>query len=321
MIRLCLVISSFLLLNGIGPMEAGAAPISNEGTIESRTPVRKAEAMKPIALWPGAAPGDKGDIGEEKDTSPANEDRNSPNYVIRLGNVTQPTVTVYKAPADKANGAAIVVCPGGGYSILAMNLEGTEVCQFLNSIGVTAVLLKYRVPARKDRERYAAPLQDAQRAVGLTRHNAKEWGIDPARIGILGFSAGGHLTATLLANNATRTYPELDDADKESCRPNFAVLIYPAYLTTDDLTRLAPEVKVTAETPPTFITMTQDDPVHVENALLYALALKQAKVPFELHVYPKGGHGYGLRKSDNLVSQWPQRLQGWLSTQGWLAKK
>ncbi|HLJ56990.1 MAG TPA: alpha/beta hydrolase [Chthonomonadaceae bacterium] len=274
--------------------------------------------MKPIPLWPGAAPGDKDDIGEEKDTSPANEDRASKSYVIRLGSVSQPTITVYPAPAEKRTGAAVVVCPGGGYSILAMNLEGTEVCDWLNSIGVTAVLLKYRVPARRDRERYAAPLQDAQRALGLVRFHAKEWEVDPARVGILGFSAGGHLSATTCASAAERTYPAVDEADKESCRPSFCILIYPAYLATDDNAHLAPEIKVTADTPPTFITMTQDDPVHVEGALLYALALKKAKVPFELHVYPKGGHGYGLRHSENLVSQWPARAEGWLRTQGWL---
>ena len=283
-----------------------------------RTENGKLEAMKPIALWPGVAPGDKGDIADEKDTTDPKEDRNGPKYVIRLGNVSQPTITVYRPDKALDTGAAVVVCPGGGYSILAMNLEGSEVCTWLNSIGVTGILLKYRVPARKDRERHAAPLQDAQRAVGLARHRAKEWGIDPGRIGVLGFSAGGHLSATLLANTATRTYPEVDAADKESCRPDFAVLIYPAYLANNELTQLAPEVKVTSGTPPAFIAMTQDDPVHVEGALLYALALKQAKVPFELHIYPKGGHGYGLRPSENLVSQWPQRAEGWLSTQGWL---
>ncbi len=277
--------------------------------------------MEPIALWPGAAPGDRVDIGDEKDTSPANEDRTAPNYVIRLGNVSQPTITVYKPAKERDTGAAVVVCPGGGYSILAMNLEGTEVCEWLNSIGITSVLLKYRVPARKELERYAAPLQDAQRAIGLVRQHAGEWAIDPRRVGVLGFSAGGHLSATLCAHSADRTYPVVDDADKQSCRPDFTILIYPAYLATDDLTNLAPEVKVTGATPPTFIAMTQDDPVHVEGPLLYALALKQAKVSFELHVYPEGGHGYGLRPSKNLVSQWPQRVEGWLRTRGLLSAR
>lgn len=285
----------------------------------NRAESARLEPMKPIALWPGAAPGDKGDLGEEKDTTGEAERNGDPKkYIVRLGNVSQPTITVYQPPKEKDTGAAVVVAPGGGYSILAMNLEGTEVCKWLNSVGVTGVLLKYRVPARKDRERYAAPLQDAQRALRIVRHRAKEWGIDRARIGILGFSAGGHLSAVLCANSETRTYPEVDAADKESCRPDFLILIYPAYLATDDLAHSAPEVKVTPNTPPTFLAMTQDDPVRVEGALMYALALKQAKVPFELHVYPTGGHGYGLRPSNNLVSQWPQRVEGWLTTQGWL---
>jgi acetyl esterase/lipase len=309
------ILSSFALC--ALALSVGAAPVAAEpGAAHKEAGV--SEVMKPIPLWQGVAPGDKGDIGEERDTSPANEDRSSKSYVSRIGFVSQPTITVYKPPKEKDTGAAVVVCPGGGYSILAMNLEGSEVCEWLNSIGVTGILLKYRVPARKERERYAAPLQDVQRAVGIARSRAKEWNIDPARTGVLGFSAGGNLAAALCANNATRTYPAVDDADKESCRPSFAILIYPAYLATDDLARLAPEVKVTPDNPPTFITMTQDDPVHVEGALLYALALKQAKVPFELHVYPRGGHGYGLRPSENLVSEWPQRAAGWLETQGWL---
>ena len=278
-------------------------------------------AENPIPLWPGTAPGEKGDIGEEKDTTKPDQDPPG-KYIIRLGNVTKPTITIFKPPKDKHTGAAIVVCPGGGYSILAMDLEGTEVCKWLNSLGVTAVLLKYRVPIRKGQDRYAAPLQDSQRALGLVRHRAKEWGIDPARVGILGFSAGAHLSVTTSTNYEARTYPPVDDADKESCRPDFTILIYPAYLTQPDGSmNLAPEVRVTANTPPAFIAMTQDDPVHVENAYAYALALKNAKVPTEVHTYPKGGHGYGLRPSENAVSHWPDRAAEWLKTQGWLKPK
>ncbi len=275
----------------------------------------------PILLWPGVAPGEKGDIGPEGDTSKPNPNEPPERYVIRLSNITQPTITVYRPASDKDTGAAVIVCPGGGYQILAMNLEGTEVCQWLNSIGVTAILLKYRVPGRPGLQRYTAALQDAQRAVGMVRHRAREWGIDPKRLGILGFSAGGHLSATTSNSYETRTYPAVDDADKESCRPDFTVLIYPAYLVPDnDMSHLAPEIKVTANTPPTFIAMTEDDPIHVENAFTYALALKNAKVPVELHVYPTGWHGYGLRPSPNLVSHWPQRVAEWLTAQGWLKK-
>ena len=274
-----------------------------------------------ISLWPGVAPGEKGDIGEEKDTTPPDANVKPEDYIVRLGNVSRPTITVYPAPKDKDTGAAVLVCPGGGYHILAMNLEGSEVCEWLNSLGVTAFLLKYRVPVRVGLERHVAPLQDAQRALGIIRHRAKEWGIDPKRLGILGFSAGGHLSAAASTNYETRTYPAVDEADKESCRPDFTVLIYPAYLTAkDDLIHIAPEIKVTANTPQTFIAMTQDDPVHVENGLVYTLALQKAKVSVELHIYPVGGHGYGLRPSKNQVSHWPRRVSQWLTAQGLLKK-
>jgi acetyl esterase/lipase len=273
---------------------------------------------QPIPIWPGAAPGDAGDIGEEKDTTTPDQDKPG-KYIIRLGNVSKPTIQVFKPAKEKDTGAAVVVCPGGGYQILAMDLEGSEVCKWLNSVGVTGILLKYRVPARKDRPRCAAPLQDAQRAMGLVRQNAKEWGIDPGRVGILGFSAGGHLSATASNTFDSRTYPSVDDADKQSCRPDFTILIYPAYITSPDGSmNVAPEIKVTSSTPPTFIAMTEDDPVHVESALAYTVALKTAKVPVELHVYPKGGHGYGLRPSEHTVSRWPARAADWLAASGYL---
>jgi acetyl esterase/lipase len=276
----------------------------------------------PIPLWPGIAPGEKGDIGEEHDTTKPDPKVPKEKYIIRLGNVSKPTLTVFRPPADKETGTAVVVCPGGGYSILAYDLEGTEICDWLNSVGVTGVLLKYRVPARKGRERYDAPLQDVQRTIGLVREHAKEWGINPKRVGVLGFSAGGHLAAAVSNNYATRTYPEVDEADKQSCRPDFTVLIYPAYLTAkDDLSKLAPELKVTKETPPAFIVQTQDDPIKVENAYTYALALKNAKVPAELHVYATGGHGYGLRPAGHTVTTWPARCAEWMGAMGWLKKE
>jgi acetyl esterase/lipase len=271
----------------------------------------KADSTKheTIFLWPDIAPGEKGDIGEEKDTSPGSG-------IIRLGNVSKPAITIFRPAADKDTGAAVIVCPGGGYSILAYDLEGSEVCEWLNSIGVTGVLLKYRVPGRGG-QRHTASLQDAQRAIGLVRSRASEWGIDPKRIGILGFSAGGHLSATASNTFESRTYPAVDDADKISCRPDFTILIYPAYLTEkDDSTKLAAEIKVTKQTPPAFVTMTADDPVHVENAYAYGLALKRASVPAEVHIYPKGGHGYGLRPSENAVSHWPDRAAEWMKGQG-----
>jgi acetyl esterase/lipase len=210
--------------------------------------------------------------------------------------------------------------PGGGYHVLAMDLEGTEVCSWLNSLGVTAALLKYRVPRREGKERHAPALQDAQRAMGILRRRAAEFNVDPKRIGVLGFSAGGHLAAALSASHKSRTYPLADDADQTSCRPDFAVLIYPGLLT--DRSKgdaLAAEVAVSRETPPTFLAMSQDDPVRPENVLLYALALQRERVPMELHLFPVGGHGYGLRRTDHLVTTWPERAADWLRSQGWLS--
>jgi acetyl esterase/lipase len=277
-------------------------------------------ADAPVRLWPGDAPGEKGDIGEEKDTSEPGKGLVAGKPLIRLGNVSQPTLTVFRPRKEKDTGAAVVVCPGGGYNILALDLEGSEVCEWLNDIGITGILLKYRVPARKDRPRHEAPLQDVQRAISLTRQHAGEWGIDPKRVGVLGFSAGGHLAA--VACHAERAYPAADDSDKFDCLPNFAVLIYPAYLVQKDkLDTLSPELPVSAKTPPTFIAMTLDDPVHVEGAFAYALAMKNAKVPCELHVYPDGGHGYGLRRTGKLVTTWPDRAADWLRVSGWVKAK
>lgn len=274
-----------------------------------------------LRLWPGNAPGDQAPVGEEHDTTKPSDGLIAGQRVIRLGNVSQPTITVYRPPAGHQSGCAIVVCPGGAYQILAMDLEGTEVCEWLNSIGVTGVLLKYRVPKRPGLEKHAAALQDAQRAVGLVRAHAKEWGVDPARVGALGFSAGGHLAAAVSCQYQQRTYPAVDAADELSCRPDFTVLIYPGYLTLKDKgDAVAPELILSTNTPPTFLAMAADDPVRVENALYYALALKKAGVPFELHIYPTGGHGYGLRPSRDLVTTWPQRAADWMRSRGWLER-
>lgn len=277
-------------------------------------------ADKEILLWPGQAPGEKADIGEEKDTTKPTDNMVAGKRVIRLGNVSKPTLTLYRAPKEKNTGAAVVVFPGGAYNILALDLEGTEICEWLNSIGVNGVLVKYRVPKRAGIEKHAAALQDAQRAIGLVRQHASEWGIDPKRVGVIGFSAGAHLSAAVSAARE-RAYPLIDDADKLSSHPDFTMLIYPAYLTVKDQPDKTPEeVAVTTSTPPMFITMTQDDPVNVENALRYSLALKQEKVPFELHVYPKGGHGYGLRRTENPLTAWPDRAAEWMKSRGLLQR-
>jgi acetyl esterase/lipase len=266
-----------------------------------------------IALWNSPAPGDQQGFGAEKDTTKPTDGLIAGKSVIRLGNVSKPTIAVYRPPPAKDSGAAVLVCPGGGYQILAMDLEGTEVCDWLNSLGITGVLLKYRVPKRAGLEKHTAALQDAQRALGLVRGRAKEWGIDPKRIGVLGFSAGGHLAAALSNNYQERTYPKVDEADGLSCRPDFTLLIYPGYLTIKEQNdKVAPDLNITSNTPPTFMVMAENDPVRVENALFYGAALRKAHVPFELHIYPTGGHGYGLRPTKELVTTWPQRAAEWM---------
>lgn len=270
-----------------------------------------------VPLWPGTAPGDNGGLAPESDTTKPTDNLVGGRKLIRLGNVSKPTLTVYRAPKAKSTGAAVLVFPGGGYNILAMDLEGTEVCEWLNSLGVTAVLVKYRVPARPGGPRWAAPLQDAQRAAGMVRQRAGELGIDAKRIGVLGFSAGGHLAAAISTNYNMRTYDTVDAADAVSCRPDFTVLIYPAYLTVEkEGDKVSPELKVTKDTPPTFLVQAEDDGVRVETSLFYYAALRNAKVPAEMHLYPVGGHGYGLRPTEKLVTTWPKRAEDWFRTLG-----
>jgi acetyl esterase/lipase len=234
--------------------------------------------------------------------------------IVRLGNVSKPTITLF-SPKENNTGAAVVVFPGGAYRILAIDLEGTEVCDWLNTIGVTCVLLKYRVPDSGPLPKSQAALQDAQRAVGLVRAHAAEWHIDPNKIGVLGFSAGAHLAAALSTHFEQRLYDAVDAADRQSCRPDFAVVVYPGYLALSEQNFAAnAEINPTEKTPPSFIVQTEDDPVHVENATSYFLQLKNAKVPAELHIYAEGGHGYGLRKTEQPVTGWPKLVETWLHT-------
>ncbi len=241
--------------------------------------------------------------------------------LIRLGNVSNPTLTLYQ-PKGKSTGAAVVVFPGGGYKILAIDLEGTEVCDWLSSSGIVCALVKYRVPDTGPYPKSSAALQDAQRAVGMVRSHAAEWHIDPKRIGVLGFSAGAHLAAAVSTHFEQRLYGRVDAADSASCRPDFAVIVYPGYLALADQNFASnPDVKPTADTPPSFIVQAEDDPVHVENAVNYFMALKNAKVPAELHIYAKGGHGYGLRRTELPVTRWPSAVETWLHTIGVLSGK
>jgi acetyl esterase/lipase len=277
-------------------------------------------ADKPLVidLWPDKAPGDKVSVGEEKVTEPKPGAKNG---IISITNVTRPTLTVFRPAKEKATGAAVVIAPGGGYNILAWDLEGTEVAEWLSSVGVTAFVLKYRVPRRSDNDPKDGPppqaLMDAQRALSIVRSRAGDFGIDPKRIGMLGFSAGGHLTAWTETNFDKREYEPIDEIDKVSCRPDFAVVIYPGYLARDK-DELAPEIRVSKETPPTFIAQATDDPVRAENSIVLWRALKKAGVSAELHLYAKGGHGFGLRPSEKPCSTWPKRCEDWLQSQGYL---
>lgn len=274
-----------------------------------------AAAADPVVvdLWPGKAPGEAGPVADEKFLDPNPKDAKP---VARLTNVTKPTLTVFRPAKEAATGACVIVAPGGGYNILAWDLEGTEVAEWLNSLGVTACVLKYRVPRRPGASKTDPPvaaLHDAQRAVSLVRSKAKDWDLDPAKIGMLGFSAGGHLTAWTATNADKRSYDAVDDADKASCRPDFVVLVYPAYLTDKQKPdALAAEIRASKDTPPTFFAHAYDDPISPENSVRFFLELKRLKVPAELHVYTTGGHGFGLRASDKSASTWPARCEEWL---------
>lgn len=279
-----------------------------------------------VRLWPATPPGDDGlKLPEEGDTSGPDGRGVAGRPVIRIGNVTHPELAIYPAPADKATGAAVVVCPGGGHRILAYDLEGTEVAEWLNSRGVTALVLKYRVPAREGRPRWHAAVQDAQRALSLTRAKASDWGIKPDRIGILGFSAGGE-TAARAALMTERQYSPVDATDDTPWRPDFGILIYPAYLVDEPQAapgspadapkpapRLREDVPVSKDSPPMFLAHAYDDPVTPMSSVLLFAALKQAGVRSELHIYSQGGHGYGLRPTETPVTSWPRRCEEWLA--------
>jgi len=250
-----------------------------------------------VNIWPGEVPGE---------TCKEAETATSRGGVLRIANVSNPTLSVYPGRKSKQTRRTVLVLPGGGYSILAFDLEGTEIAAWLNRAGYAAAVLKYRVPRNRD-----GALQDAQRALGLLRFRAAEWGLDPNRIGVLGFSAGGHLAASLSTHHDKRNYSGVDAADQVSCRPDFTVLVYPAYLGATDST-LTEGIPVTAQTPPAFIVQTQDDSKYVSSATAYTLALSQAGVAAELHLFPTGGHGYGLRPSAYPVSLWPDLCETWM---------
>jgi acetyl esterase/lipase len=265
-------------------------------------PALAEDAHATIRLWPGKAPGEQAAIEPEVTGE-------------RVTNVSDPTLAVYPAPADKATGVGILIAPGGAYQFLSWPLEGTEIAEWFNRIGVTAFVLKYRVPRRSFDTDSRLPLMDAQRAMSLVRRRAKEWALDPARIGFLGFSAGGHLGANLENNPEPRAYEAVDETDTTSCRPDFTVLIYPGgLLDPKDPTRLAPAMRLSKNTPPTFIAVAADDTGSAENSIRYFLALRAAGVPGELHVYAGGGHGFGIRPRAGASATWTDRCVDWLRT-------
>lgn len=297
-----------------------------------------------VPIWPGTPPDAQPATGPEVVGTPEHSVAGKPWQYVR--SVSQPTLTVY-SPSGNNTGVAVVVFPGGGYEILAIDLEGSEVCDWLTSRGITCVLLKYRVPGEKGYPKSAPypksgpypesplALEDAQRTLGLARLHAAEWHIDPHKIGVLGFSAGGHLVVAASTNFEKRLYPAVDAADQQSCRPDFAVALYPGHLTVSakkwDVERggkkyvvpqwvagnpdlsLNPDIHVTRETPPTFIVQAEDDPVDaVQNSIVYFLALKQAGVPAEMHLFAHGGHAFGLRPTKFPITNWPRLVESWL---------
>ena len=297
-----------------------------------------------VAIWPGAAPDAQAVAGPEAAETSGKDFLVAGRPAVGVSNVTRPTMTVY-SPEGKNTGAAVVVFPGGGYQVLAIDLEGTEVCDWLTPRGITCVLLKYRVtdvgPYPKSGPYPESPmaLEDAQRTVGLVRFHAAEWHIDPHKIGVLGFSSGGHLVAAISTHYAKRLYPAVDAADKESCRPDFAVAIYPGHLSlsaaewdakqgvkkfavphpanADEELGLNPEIPVTSQTPPTFLLQAEDDHVDdVNDSLAYYIALKKAGVPVEMHLYAHGGHAFGLRRTELPITGWPQLVETWLGAIG-----
>jgi acetyl esterase/lipase len=278
-----------------------------------------------VELWADKVPDETGDIAPEKTLMSPKMDRKQvevtePTKLVT--NVSKPSITIYRPAKDKDTGTAMVICPGGGYWNLYWELEGEEVAAWLNSLGVTGIILKYRVPRRPDEpkaEPARRPLQDAQRAVSLVRSKAKEWGIDPQRIGMVGFSAGGHLAIATATSFDKRTFEASDDIDKVSCRPNFAIALYSGYLKSKDKDELARGLNIPKDTPPIFLAHGGDDIVSdPEHSVIMYRALKRAAVPAELHIYASTTHDFGVRQSDRPYGAWTKSCADWLRDQGFL---
>jgi acetyl esterase/lipase len=309
-------------------MKPGTAMVSLAAWLCLAWSTAGADQPQVVQLWLGPAPDETGTIGPEKVLLSPKLTRKQvevtePTRMVT--NVTDPTLTIYRPAKDKDTGTAILICPGGGYWNLYWQLEGEEVATWLNSLGVTGIILKYRVPRRPGEDRTAParrPLQDAQRAVSLVRSKAREWGIDPQRIGMVGFSAGGHLAIATATSFAQRTYPPNDAIDQISCRPNFAILVYPGYLKVKDKDELAPWLHIPADTPPVFLAHGGDDIISPpEHSVVLYRALKRAGVAAELHIYATATHDFGVRPSDQPCSTWTQACTHWLRNQGLLPSR
>jgi acetyl esterase/lipase len=277
------------------------------GTLSAAEPIT-------IKLWPNGPEEPAGFTPK-----PAEEKKSDKDGLRRSSGVNDPTITVYRP--EKPNGTAIVVAPGGAYSGLAIEHEGTMVCDYLVKQGITPVLLRYRVPRRDPQDPSKYPLQDAQRAMGIVRHRAAEWGVKPDRIGFLGFSAGGHLTVMVTLHANDRTYKQDPTLDVPDATPNFSVPVYPAYLTPkEDTFKLLPEIKVTDKAPPMCLVHAHDDKGQTSSsgsALLY-LEYKKLNLPAELHIYTKGGHGFGMKERGGIpTEQWLVRVGEWMKSMGW----
>ena len=284
---------------------------------DAETASRLATPDVELKVWPGETVGDFGTFTPERIRDPDDAPTRDAIWITR---VTEPKLAVFRPESAENTGAACIICPGGGYWNLAWDKEGTEVAEWLNQRGITGIVLKYRVPRRPGQpEPLPAPLPllDAQRAIRLVRHHAPDWKIDPARIGIIGFSAGGHLAVSAGTEFENPSYERIDEVDDLSCRPDFVVAVYPGYLVKeeeDPEPLLAPWIRIPQDPPPMFFVHAADDPESdpVHSTVMTLELLLNRNVPVELHLYPHGGHGFGVRPTDEPVSQWPEHCHDWL---------
>lgn len=294
MIRISIVMITFLAV----------CSCTNSQSFSDNTGLNITEDVLTLEIWPKSALAANASVEAER----PEPDRGD--SVIRISNITDPTIMIFQSEKSQSKTPAVIICPGGGYDYLALNKEGTKIAKWFNSIGITGIVLKYRVPKQSDNA-----FKDIQRAMCVVRFNADQWKIDPDKIGCIGFSAGAHLCARLSGDFDNKSYDTVDEKDALSCRPDFTILMYLAGVI-DNRNNLSREIKVSSKNPPAFIVQTQDDPVHVENSIYYYAALQKAKVPSEMHIFPSGGHGYGIEAGDSTVSIWPRLCEKWLRQNG-----